>query len=47
MRFIDPDGRDEWEINEKEQVVNRIATDQLYITSSFGESLKIYLKLLM
>lgn len=28
MRFIDPDGMDEWEINNQGQIVNRITTDQ-------------------
>ena len=34
MRFIDPDGRDEWEINSQGQIVNRIETkkhDAFYI----------------
>ena len=28
MRFIDPDGMDEWEINNQGQIVNRVTTDQ-------------------
>ena len=28
LRFIDPDGMDEWEINEKGMIVNHITTDQ-------------------
>ena len=28
MRFIDPDGLDEWEINNQGQIVNRVKTDQ-------------------
>lgn len=28
MRFIDPDGMDEWEINNQGQIVNRVKTDQ-------------------
>lgn len=29
LRFIDPDGRDEWDINEKGEIVNRISNNKI------------------
>ena len=43
LRFIDPDGRDEWEINEKGEYVKQIENTKMtgfYIVNSNGERIK-------